>query len=679
MNLTDYARSKGISYSTAWRQFVKNQIPNAHRNVNGGIVIGDSLPVKQNPSPIAQKMDFPVSDTMPTAITFDGETVNVSADLKEAKGTKTRRNVSSLIEKTDKYHHIEQGLTPYAYNNKNQIDIREAVRLCQLAYYNFSIYRLTIDTLAEFSITPLYFTGTNKTALKFFEAFFKRINLSDFIFSWFLEYYRSSNVFPYRHDTIVTQEDVRKMTQIMGIKNSNKIQEIKLPIRYTILNPADVQLMSSSCFSNGYYVKVLSDYELEALRNPRTDEDREIFNSLPANVKKDIKTKGKKYVSLPLDSSKILPAFNRKMDYEPFACPLGFPVLASLNTREEIMRVDAAINRCITNMTLLVTMGAPPDEGGVNSAAITAMRKIFENQSVGRVLVSDYTTKMDWHLPQVADILNPVKYQEVNKDIVIGLNNILVGTNEKFANQSMRVQMFVEKLKEGRNKFLNSFLIPEIKRISKILGFKTLIQPHFEDINIKDETVWGRIYAQLGQIGILTPPETMQAIETGRMPTEEESIESQEKYKKLKDKGLYQPLVGGGSAGMQRGRPTGTPSPQTTKKVTPIGQTTKGYKYSLKTIQEVLIDYNRLVAQIQTELKKKHKLKKLTVQQEEVSEELAQLIMSNEDRKKWFKGIKGYIEKPLGTNISRLEELEELKRYHQVDNFVGAILFNSTI
>ena len=93
--------------------------------------------------------------------------------------TKTRRNLSSSIERTDKYVHIENGLVPFKYGtvkNKSAISVREAVILCQKAYYNFSIFRNTIDLMTEFSVSDVYYQGGSKKSRTFFEALFKKIN-----------------------------------------------------------------------------------------------------------------------------------------------------------------------------------------------------------------------------------------------------------------------------------------------------------------------------------------------------------------------------------------------------------------------------------------------------------------------------------------------------------------------
>ena len=58
---------------------------------------------------------------------------------------------------------------------------------------------------------------------------------------------------------------------------------------------------------------------------------------------------------------------------------------------------------------------------------LEAMQKLFENESIGRVLIADYTTKAEFVIPDIASLLDPKKYEVIDRDINIGLNNILVG------------------------------------------------------------------------------------------------------------------------------------------------------------------------------------------------------------------------------------------------------------
>jgi hypothetical protein len=597
-----------------------------------------------------------------------------------AESTKIRRNASSSIQRTDKFKNIEDGLIPFRYSaglkNESNVSIRDAVILCQKAYYNFAVFRNTVDLMTEFSSSQIYFRGGSQKSRDFFDALFKKINLWDFQDQFFREYYRSGNVFVYRFDTKVSDDDIAKITQTFGLFSK---AAVNLPSRYMILNPADIQMGGSINFSLGRYYKIISDYELERLKNPKTDEDIEVLKSLPTETQKLIQQKTIGILTLPLDSSRLVAVFYKKQAYEPFAVPMGYPVLEDINWKAEMKKMDMSITRTMQQAILLVTMGTEPEKGGINQKNLEAMQKLFENQSVGRVLIADYTTKAEFVIPDIGNLIGPEKYQIVDKDIQIGLNNILIGS-EKFANQSIKVQVFVERLKQARQAFINEFLFPEIRRISKELGFKNYPTPNFEDIDLKDDVQYSRIYNRLIELGILTPEEGIRAIETGRLPNDEESQSAQLKFKELKDKGFYQPLIGGGTAKTdQAGRPVGTDGvKQSTKNVKPIG-TNAQEEYSFLKVKNNLIAYQKLEEEIGNALRKKHNLKKLSFQQKNVAEDIARIIISNENPENWKNKIEDYLTAPNDKNPDQVKNIQNIAIAHQIDSYLASILYHSKI
>lgn len=594
------------------------------------------------------------------------------------ENSKIRRNASSTIQRTDKYKNIEDGLIPFRYSagikNESNVSIRDAVILCQKAYYNFAIFRNTVDLMTEFSSSPIYFRGGSQKSRDFFEALFKKINLWDFQDQFFREYYRSGNVFIYRFDTKVSDDDITKITQTFGLFSK---ANVNLPSRYMILNPADIQMGGSINFSLGKYYKIISDYELERLKNPKTDEDIEVLKSFPPEIQKLIQQKSIGILSLPLDPERLSAVFYKKQDYEPFAVPMGYPVLEDINWKAEMKKMDMSITRTMQQAILLVTMGSEPEKGGINQKNLEAMQKLFENQSVGRVLIADYTTKAEFVIPDIGNLIGPEKYQIVDKDIQIGLNNILIGS-EKFANQSIKVQVFVERLKQARQAFINEFLFPEIRRISKELGFKNYPTPNFEDIDLKDDVQYSRIYNRLIELGILTPEEGIRAIETGRLPNDEESQTAQLKFKDLKDKGLYQPLIGG-PKNDQAGRPVGTEGvKQSTKNIKPIGTNAKE-QYSFLKVKNNLMAYQKLEDEIGNALRKKHNLKKLSFQQKNVAEDIAKIIIANECPENWKDKVENYIDSPNDKNLDQVEKIQNIASNHQIDSYLASILYHSKI
>jgi len=597
--------------------------------------------------------------------------------------TPTRRNASGTITRTDRYKNISDGLIPYKFtpgtgsSNRSNIDVRDSVILCQKAYYNFAAFRNVIDLMTEFSISDVYFKGGTKKSRDFFSAFFRKLNILGFQDRFFREYFRSGNVFIYRFDGKVQPEDMSKITQMYG---ASFAAEEKLPARYMILNPADIQLTGSAAFWNGNYYKVFSDYELSRLQNPQTDEDREILDSLDPDSRKMLQTnKRSKIVLMKLDPKKVRPVFYKKQDYEPFAVPLGFPVLEDINYKAELKKMDMAIARTMQQAILLVTMGTDPEKGGVNQKNLEAMQTLFQNQSVGRVLIADYTTKAEFVIPNIGSLLDGKKYEVVDRDIQLGLNNILVGEST-FANQNAKIDLFIARLEQARRTLMEDFLIPEIKRISKAMGFKSYPTPYFDRITLKDDTNMLRIYNRLIELGILTAEEGLEAIDTGRLPDKEMSLKSQEEFKELREQGLYEPLIGGKNQAeikKDAGRPEGGPAPTPEQNPAGQGEQSNAVNYSLTKVTDNLTKASKLFKTVEASLRKKHKIKRLNKEQKQVAEDIACIIIANESPESWDKKVSQYVRKPIDTNHDRIAEVREVAFEHQVDDYLASILLAS--
>ena len=623
------------------------------------------------------------------------EPLMAGGDLIETvASTRSRRNKAGSIERTDRYRNIDDGIIPFRYSqgvtNNSSLDIRDTIVLCQKAYYNFSVFRNTIDLMTEFSMSDIYFTGGSKKAKDFFDALLKKININNLQSKFFREYYRSGNVFIHRFDANVTQSDVTRMTQTFGLTSN---ASFTIPARYIILNPADIQISGNITFATGEFRKILSDYELERLRNPKTEEDRQVLESLDPEAIKQIKGQGGRKpgynaVSIRLPMDKMTAVFYKKQDYEPFAVPMGYPVLEDINWKQEMKKMDMALTRTTNQSILLVTMGTEPEKGGVNQKNLLAMQKLFENESVGRVLISDYTTQAKFVIPDIAGILDPKKYEVCNHDIQMGLNNILL-SDEKFANSSIKVQVFMERLNEGRKVFIHDFLMPEIKRISKEMGFKNYPTPNFEDLDLRDNSIYARVYSRLIELGVLTPEEGIQAIESGRMPTMEESVESQQKFRVLKDDGLYEPVLGNKPpkelpkdkakpVPQPKGRPEGTGGPKETDTKNPIGLTAnKQTRFSLSKVRDNLNLADKLNLEVEASLRQLHNRKRLNKGQKEIAQQISNIVIHNEDPENWLAKAGRYAAEPIDRNEERVKEIQSIAYEHQVDDFLAGILYCS--
>lgn len=587
-----------------------------------------------------------------------------------ASSTKTKVPRNGTDVNIGRYSLISQGLLPYEYT-KDGVDIRDAIMLCQKAYANVAIVRNTIDITTEFANTDIYLDGGTERSREFFQKWFEKIKLWKLKDQYFREYYRSGNIFLYRIDGKFNAEDFKLLKGLSenGIKNN------KVPLRYILINPYDVITKISSSFAEGVYEKVLSEYELERLKNPKDDADLELLNGFDPEIQKKIKSKQyfRDGLTMRLDPKYLLYSFYKKQDYEPFAVPFAYPVLEDINAKIELKRIDQAIARTVENVILLITMGAEPDKGGINPANMTAMQNLFMNESVGRVLVSDYTTKADFVIPDLKKVVGKEKYEVLNEDIKEGLMNVMLG-NEKYNGQSAKISFFMERLKEARNAFLNDVLQPEIVRISKDLGFRAWPTAKFTEIDMKDETQYMRTISRLMEVGILTPEQGIESINNGKLPNIADLPSAQERFVSEREKGYYNPIVGGVPM-LQGATPTPTADPKQSGAGRPVGATA-----SRKDIQTTIYEVDAFMKAAEDFATKKFAVASLSDEQKSNLTSLCKKVVASSSRETWVVNLQKC--------MANLDEIEKLQPMQPVldtadefllDEYSASILHHSTV
>ena len=623
---------------------------------------------KKNDKPIEDVTSFQVSasDTTPSTAgePIYAETSFGSRRAAYSGASGSRRNTAHVNAKANKYTNIRNGLLPFEYS-RDGTNVRDAIELCQKAYANVAIFRNAIDIMAEFSNSNIYLEGENEKSKKFIEKWFERIGLWKLKDQYFREYYRSGNIFLYRLDGKFTVEDFTRLNYVYG---SGSLKPGYLPIKYTLLNPYDIVIETATSFDSGVYKKVLSDYELERLRSPKTDEDKEIFKALPAETRKKIKqgSFNRDGLSMELDPERLMYSFYKKQDYEPFAIPFGFPVLDDINWKMELKKIDQAIVRTVENVILLITMGTEPDKGGINPHNLKAMQELFKNESVGRALVADYTTKAEFVIPDLKKVIGVEKYAIVNEDIREGLQNVIVG-NEKFANTQIKAEIFLERLKESRNAFLNDFLQPQIKMVCKNMGLKSYPVAKFEEIDIKDEVQFHRVITRLLEIGVLTPEQGIESMKSGLYPSTADLPSAQEQYVDQREQGMYNPLVGGipmiqsaeGEENIKlkeeqieiqkesndiklqekKSAPNKTPKSAGRPNGTTQVPLAAAKKYGTKNIQETIYAIEDLQSYAEQNFKKHKKIKSLNNKQKDLIVNLCESVVCSKQKNQWKRSL----------------------------------------
>jgi hypothetical protein len=669
--------------SDYWNKFLHQEPP----------VLPSNVQFQQSIPPISSGEPFYTSDASVSTANYTRAGDGNSA----SRTSQTRINRAGQSTPINRFNSIRMGMMPYEYASDG-VNVREAIELCQKAYANVAVFRNAIDTMAEFANAEIYLEQGNKSSRDFFYRWFNKIRLWDLKDQYFREFYRSGNIFLYRVDGNLSLEDFNLLSKTYAAEG---LKKDKIPLKYILLNPFDIVAKRSTVFSTGAYEKILSEYDMERLRNPKDEYDQEIFDALPPDIKEKIK-KGQYYASgllIKLENDKLSYSFYKKQDYEPFAIPFGFPVLEDINAKLELKKMDQAITRTVENVILLITMGAEPEKGGINAQNLQAMQQLFLNESVGRVLVSDYTTKAEFIIPDISKIIGPEKYEVLNEDIRIGLQNIMVGT-EKYNTTEVKARIFMDKLNEARRAFLHDFLNREIRRVSLSLGFRNIPVAKFVDIDSKDQTELLRVATRLMELGVVTPQQGLDIFNTGRFPNSEDIGTVQDQFVSERKKGYYNPLVGGvpmiappapklpaGAKVAGLGAPAPA-SPAAVKNSTPKSpgrpngksaapqKTIKGY--SRKNIQQVIAKIEDLTKNIEEEIKAKYKVEQLNETQSLIVDQLCEAIVCASEMNEWESQIKNCV-----NDIESIQELHakdevlDISGEHELTIYPSAILYHS--
>ena len=637
---------------------------------------------KESEPDLNSLINIPISEPFSSGQPYYSESTASSYMRTESKsdGLASRRNSTHKNNKKFRFSNIAGGMLPYVYGNDG-VNVRDTIELCQKAYANISVFRNAIDVMSEFANSNLYLEGGTQKSRDFIYKWFDKVNLWNLKDQYFREYYRSGNIFLYRVDGSFSQTDFDNLSKIYGSNIS--LKPGKLPVKYIVLNPYDIVATKGSSFETGLYEKILSEYDIERLKNPKTEYDQQVYEALDDDTKEKIKNG--KYnqdgIRIKLDPGHLVYSFYKKQDYEPFAIPFGYPVLDDINFKLELKKIDQAICRTIENVILLITMGAEPDKGGINPRNMEAMQNLFKNESVGRVLVSDYTTKAQFIIPDIGKVVGPAKYEVINNDIKEGLQNVIVG-DERYSNTQVKAKIFLERLKESRNAFIYDFLQPQIKMICQNLGFRKYPKVKFEETDIKDEVQLQRVATRLMELGLITPEQGMTALEKGIYPDPEDLETAQRQYVEQRKDGLYNPIVGGvpmiapeasndssNKVKNEVGRPVGSSG---------IPQESSSALFSRENIQNIIYSSESLQRFAVLEMKNKLGKKRLKREEKNMIDELCQSVILSTDTDKWENQIEECINDP--NNIESLYPMagvQDLASEHGLDLYSAALLYHS--
>ncbi len=612
------------------------------------------------------------------------------------------------------FPNIRRSKRPFVTSSDHScMDTRQAVSDCVDAYWAFPMLRNTVEVMVELANSKMFLTGGNKASRDFVTAWLGKINAPTLASEFFREWWRSGNGFLFRIDGKFSDTELTKMKQVFGASKT------EIPVGYIILNPEAITASGDILFGKPEYYKIVTPYEAKRFQNPKTDSEKSFIRKSANEFVVDVTAS--KETRIKLDDEQLTVVLYNAQSYEPMGVPMAYGVLKDIEAKMELKRIDLSIARTTDRAMLHIMVGETPTQYSTtpfNQKTIESLQTLFAQETIARTLITDYTVKAEWLIPDIQKILGAAKYEQIDKDISSGLNAFLFSEGEKFANTSIKVEVFVKRLKAARNAFVNNFLQPEIIRVCKAIGSRVFPTINFEEISLKDELQYAKLVMSMFQLGALTPQEMNEAMETGKLPSNEESLEAQRLFKQYRDEGLYMPIVGGSTqlqaeqlklqdkqveyqyevqtkqAETQRqaannkvtatksvsgkpvakkapgkaGRPQGTKAPQTTK----TARASEGF--SLSALKDTFYAVSELQNSVDRKLRKQFKIKELDEAQAKISKSLVSAIISNEPKDNWKASIESYVTAPKDISPEILDEIDSLSIAHNVDEYSAAIL-----
>ena len=467
-------------------------------------------------------------DSLEKTISKASRLGGVARSGESAYGNKTEYRTKSAY----KYTQIDTLPLPYNYLDNGSVDITVAIELVHKCYANIGIAKNSVDIMAEIANTPHRLEGGTEKSRRFVELWLKKIKIDHIKEQFFSECFRSGNIFFYK----LTGDWNAKSFAATFSDIPSKAEPLKLPLKYVLLNPAAI-VKNNAVTSEYTFSQKFSDYELNKLKNPQTDKERQLFKSIEAQIPT------LDHGSILLEDWRIAFAFYNKQDYEPFALPFLWPALDDINLKLEMKRRDQQVLRIVNNIILLLTNGAEPDKGGVNVQNIATLQRLFQNEACGKTLVSDYTTKGEFLIPDLKKVIYPEKYTIVNEDIKEALSNILFGTDAKYGNLVVKVQTFLKKMQKARARF-EEMMQREIDIACEYMGLINPPSIKTDKESLEDPAIIQKTAIRLLELGVITPEDAIPLLKN-REYQDAASLQSKQKdYLKQREDGLYMPLTG---------------------------------------------------------------------------------------------------------------------------------------
>jgi len=379
--------------------------------------------------------------------------------------------------------------------------------------------------------------------------------------------------------------------------NTPKQAQAIIPWDYISLNPLQMEPRGSRFANEHYWVMMLSQRDMKPLSRFMSYRHYSDIGTTKINIPEIFRgklqpaKKGSPYAAeLRLDDERLSVIQDiTKADYEDWATPQIYPACKEVNFKRMLRQGEISAMESLKHAVTLIKLGDVAEGFIPTEEQIERVAAALAGGSQVHHLVWDNLIEGQMLQPNIGNIFDPKKYEQVDKDIYasLGVSESVMAGKGSFANSFMSVKLLLEKLETIRCK-LEDWLRVEVKKIADAMKFRRLPIIKWGLMNLRDENAERKLWIDLYDRGIVSDESMLEQfgtdfnIESERQKYEKKIKEEENKGIKQDDKKFRSPvMVSQGPfkrsvleppkpkpAGGAGGRPVKTGTPQTKKRNT---------------------------------------------------------------------------------------------------------------
>ena len=423
-----------------------------------------------------------------------------------------------------------------------------------------------------------------------------------------------------RVNEVVLKADTRNQPA-----NPDKVEKVvEIPWNYISLNPLQMEPRGSRFANEHYWVMLIHQRDLKPLSKFMTYRYYNDINitdvNLPEVLKgklQPIQNKGTPYsAELKLDKNRLSVIHDvTKADYEDWATPQIYPACKEINFKRMLRVGEISAMESLKHMITLIKLGNTKEGFVPTTEQKERVAAALAGGSQTHYLIWDDLIDGQVLQPNIGNIFDPKKYEQVDKDIYasLGVSESVFSGSSSYANSFMSIKLLLEKLETIREK-LEEWLRIEVKKIADSLNFRRLPIIQWGLMNLRDENTERKLWLDLYDRGIVSDQSILERFGTDfDIETERQKLEKTIKEKENTDiskpdqkfrspvmvsRGPFNRDLMNKQQSQQKGRPVQTGKPLSKKRDTkPKGlagvlEFQKIYNFAKSTFNEILKQFN---------------------------------------------------------------------------------------